>query len=455
MNIDKESLLAFDLQHIWHPFTQERVWREENALIIERGDGVELIDVEGRRYLDGVSSLWCNVHGHGHPAIVQAIKSQADKLCHSTLLGLSHVPIIELTKLLLQYTPKNLNRVFYADSGSTAVEAALRMALEWWNKSGTPGGKNKNRILSLVGGYHGDTLGAVSVGYLEVFHQSLKNSIVPALRTTPPHVFRFEEGLSAEQSLEQSVAELKGLLKKESDNIAAFIIEPLVQGAAGMWIHPVEYLREVAALCKQHDVLLITDEVATGFGKMGEMFAVGAAEVEPDILVVGKGLSGGYLPISAAITSEELFSGFSAAPEEFKTFYYGQTFAGNPLAASASVANLKVFDQAPVLESVRKKIPYFHQMLDKHLSPLSHVDEVRRQGLMVGIELTKEKGKRVPYPTAEQVGIKITRKARELGVIIRPLGNVIVLMPALVMGEKDLERLVTVSREAIVSVLGE
>lgn len=448
-------LKSIDFNHLWHPFTQTQVWLQDDPLIIAHAEGVTLIDVHGKRYLDGVSSLWCNVHGHQKKELVNALQKQAQELCHSTLLGLSHVPILELTEEIMRIMPKNLKRVFYTDSGSTAVEAALRMSIEWWQKQGKQEAKKKTKFASLLGGYHGDTLGAVAVGYLPQFHAPLEAILSPALRVSPPHFFRFYKGLNDEDALAQSVTELKELFEKHADQIAAFIFEPLVQGAAGIWIQPIQFLTEVASLCKKYEVLLIADEVATGFGKTGKMFAVEYGEVHPDFLVVGKGLSGGYLPISAVLTTEEIFDGFTGTPAELKTFFYGQTFCGNPLAASVSLANLKLFEKEELLSQVVTKGEHFHHELQEKITSLPHVDEVRFCGFMVGIEFTVSPGKRNPYPSSALLGNRVTREARKRGAIIRPLGNVMVLMPPLCMREEELSMLVDITKDAIVAVTGE
>jgi len=447
-------LQQIDFDHVWHPFTQQKVWQSIEPLIIERGEGVELIDVQGRRYLDGVSSLWCNVHGHSVPELIAPLQQQAAQLCHSTLLGLSHRPILELTERLMPLVPKCLNRAFYADSGSTAVEAALRIALEYWQKQDSPAAKKKTEIISLEGAYHGDTLGAVGVGYQESFHSSLKNLVRPALRVPPPHIYRFYQNLAPELALEKSITELKLLLSKRSAEIAVLIIEPMVQGAAGIWVQPKEYLAAAAELCRNHNVLLIADEVATGFGKTGRMFAVDHAAVQPDILVLGKGLSAGYLPISAAVCSEKIFRGFIGEPAELKTFFYGQTFAGNPLAARVAAANLDLFAANKVMDSLPAKITHLHQELQRLIAPLPHVDEIRSCGLMIGIELCKTPGKRQAYELNEQAGQRIVIEARKRGAIVRPLGNVMVLMPALAMECEQLSTLVEITAEAIQAALG-
>ncbi len=444
-----KELKHLDHTHLWHPFTQHRDWFEEDPLIIERANEFELIDVDGRSYLDGISSLWCNVHGHSVPELLEVLHDQVDSLCHATLLGSSHRPAIELAKALRGVVPEGLTRVFYSDSGSAAVEASIRMVLEWWQKKGTAAASKKHRLLSLENAYHGDTLGSVGLGYLEAFHHSLRSNIVPSMRIPPPHLFRFVDGLSESAACEKSLKIAQGVLEKDGDTIAGFIIEPLVQGAAGIWTHPAQYLRELIQLCRKHEVLVIADEVATGFGKTGTLFAIEQAEVSPDILVMGKGLSAGYLPISAAIATEEIFQGFLGEPEELRTFFFGQTFSGNPLAARVSTKNLEMLSDQKILGQVNASAEELKRLLDEHISGLLHVDEIRRCGLMVAIELTEHPGKRCAYAANQRVGAKIAMAARERGVLIRPLGNCIILMPALTMDSTRLEKLVTTSAESI------
>lgn len=453
--MNRETLRKIDLENIWHPFTPYQVWQEDSTFpIIESAEGVELIDVNGKRYLDGVSSLWCNVHGHNVPKLVQAIKDQAEKVCHSTILGMSNRPIIELSEKLLKIIPKNLKRVFYSDSGSAAVEAALRMALEYWQKQNSEIAKKKTKFLALEDAYHGDTLGAITLGYTSIFHKYLDSVLVPSLKVKPPHHYHFYQGKSDDEATSLSLKDLNNILSSQGQEIAAMIIEPLVQGAAGIWTHSSQYLKEVALLCKKYSVLLIIDEVATGFGKTGKMFALNHAEIEPDILVMAKGLSAGYLPISAAVATEEIFKGFVAPVEELKTFFYGQTFAGNPLAAAVAIANLDLFEENKVLENLAPKIKHFHQELEKKIETLSHVTEVRKCGMMIGIELTAISGKHQPYPIKNLIAQKIVQEARKLGAFIRPLGNVMVLMPALAMNKEELSRLVEITAHSIQEITG-
>ena len=448
-----DLLSEIDLKHLWHPFTQTKHWIEDGPpLIIARGEGCELIDVDGKRYLDGVSSLWCNVHGHGVPELLRALHEQVDELCHSTLLGLSHRPILELTNALVPLLPPGLTRLFFADDGSTAVEAALRIALEWWQKQGTPAGKKRTRLASLEDAYHGDTLGAVGVGYLKTFHRHCDAAVIPALRVPPPHFFRFYEGDSEENASQRSLAALDLLLSSHGDELAAFIIEPLVQGAAGIYTHSAEFLAEVIKRCRAHDVLIIADEVATGFGKTGALFAVERAGVEPDLLVMGKGLGAGYLPISAVAASERLFDGFTGDVTEYRTFFYGQTFAGNPLAARLARANIDLIESSGLFKQLPARIQHFHNALRESVAPLKHVDEIRSCGVMVGIELTAKPGSREAYPVGDRIPAKIVGEARRRGAIVRPLGNVMVLMPALAMGKDELQRLVEITAASIAAV---
>ena len=443
-------LQSVDIKNIWHPFTQHSLWGSEiEPLVIERGEGNYLYDARGTAYLDGVSSLWCNVHGHSVPELTAAIKEQADLLCHSTLLGLTHVPIVELSERLFEILPSHFAKAFYADAGTTAVEAGLRIAMEWWQKSGQPSAGKRTKFASLVGGYHGDTLGAIGVGYLEEFHGHLDSLVTPALRVNPPHVYRFMEGMSEEEALAQSVSQLKGLFDSHGHELAAFIFEPMVQGAAGIWTHPKEFMLALADLCEQHGVLLIADEVAVGFGKTGTMFAIEQGPIAPDIMILGKGLSAGYLPISCAVVSEKMYQGFIGAPSEGKTFFYGQTFAGNPLAARVAAANLDLFKTSGLMTQLPGRLAHFSKELETRIEPLAHVDEIRNCGVMTAIELTEQAGERVAFDPEKRVTWQIIQRAREAGAIIRPLGNVIILMPPLTMPEAELSKLVSITADAI------
>jgi adenosylmethionine-8-amino-7-oxononanoate aminotransferase len=420
-------LIAADRRALWHPFTQQRGWEyEDEPILIERAEGTTLYDTEGRAYIDGVSSLWCNVHGHRHPDIDAAVRDQLDRVAHSTMLGLSHPPAVELAERLVNVAPPGLTRVFYSDSGSTAVEVALKMAFQWWaQREPAAPAPRRTGFIRLRDAYHGDTLGSVSVGGIELFHSLYR----PLLFET----FEAEPG---------DTSQLDGLLARHGDRVAAVIVEPLVQGAAGMLLHPPGYLRAVREMCDRHDVLLICDEVATGFGRTGRMFACEHENVSPDLLCVAKGLSGGYLPLAATLTTERIYEGFLGAFEEFRTFFHGHTYTGNPLACAAALATLDVFERERTLERLAPKIELLAALLDELVSPLECVSQVRRCGFMVGIELAG-------FTLERRMGHRVTLAARRQGAIVRPLGDVVVLMPPLAITEAELRRLVQITAAAI------
>src|SRR5437660_8380182 len=443
---DTATLAAWDRRYLWHPFTQMADWLAEEPLVIAEAEGTTLIDTRGRRYLDGVSSLWCNVHGHRHPALDAALRDQLARVAHSTLLGLASVPSIELARALIEIAPPGLTRVFYSDAGATAVEAALRIALQYHQLRGEPA---RTRFASLVEAYHGDTLGAVGVGYSETFHRFVAGAVAPAVRLTPPHVFRWQRGMDAEAALAAALDEAERTLAAHGPTLAAVVVEPLVQGAAGMWMHPPAYLHALHELAHRHGALFIADEVATGFGRTGRLFACEHAGITPDLLCLGKGISGGYLPLAATITTEAVFDAFLAPYEEFRAFFHGHTYTGNALACAVGLASLQLFDEERTLDRLAPKIVRLRERLASDIAPLPHVGAVRQQGFMVGIELVRERASRAPYPAAARIGQRVARAARARGVILRPLGNTIVLMPPLAIPAAELDQLVDVAREAI------
>jgi adenosylmethionine---8-amino-7-oxononanoate aminotransferase len=414
------DLVAADRAHLWHPFTQQRGWTEETPLIVERAEGTDLIDVDGRRYIDGVSSLWCNVHGHRHPRLDAAVRTQLDRMAHSTMLGLTHRPAVELAQRLVEIAPPGLTRVFYSDSGSTAAEIALKMAFQYWKQRG----EERRRFVALRMAYHGDTIGSVSVGGIDLFHSLYRPLLFDTLKAEPG-----------------DVAHMDALLRDHEGDVAAVIMEPLVQGAAGMLVHPPGYLRAVRELCDRYDVLLILDEVATGFGRTGRMFAAEHEGVSPDLLCLAKGITGGYLPLAATLTTERIYEGFLGEVHEFRTFFHGHTYTGNPLACAAALACLDVFREERTLERLGPKIELLRALLES-VAALPTVREVRRCGFMVGIELEEQ-------PVEMRMGHRVTLEARRRGAIIRPLGDVVVLMPPLAIPDADLRCLVEITAEAI------
>ena len=446
MTVSDEDLRAWDRAHVWHPFTQMLDWMGDDPLIISRGEGNYLIDVQGNRYLDGVSSLWCNLLGHNHPHLNAAIKSQLDQIAHSTLLGLANVPATLLARKLAQLTPEGLTRVFYSDSGSTATEIALKLAFQYWQLRGEP---QRVKFASLVEAYHGDTLGAVSVGYSELFHHFYRPLLSETVRLIPPHLFRFRDGMSEARALRAAVGDAQQKLSRHRNEVAAVIVEPLMQGAAGMWAQPVEYVQALRRLTRELGLLLICDEVATGFGRTGKMFACQHAEITPDLLCLAKGMTGGYLPLAATLTTEAVFSAFLAPYDEFKTFFHGHTYTGNPLGCAAALATLEVLEDEDVLSALQPRIAFLEQQLSARIAPLRQVADIRKWGFMVGIELMRDPRQRIPYAAAEKIGVQVIMEARKQGVILRPLGNVIVLMPPLSLTFDELGELVDVVRISI------
>ena len=419
------DLVAADRAHLWHPFTQQQGWTDEPPVIVERAEGTDLIDVEGRRYIDGVSSLWCNVHGHQHPRIDAALRDQLGRVAHSTMLGLSHRPAIELAQRLAEIAPPGLTRVFYSDSGSTATEIALKMAFQYWQQRG----ERRPRFAALKMAYHGDTIGSVSVGGIDLFHSMYRPLLFDTLKAEPG-----------------DLDDMDRLLSAHPGEVAAVILEPLVQGAAGMLVHPDGYLRGVRELCDRHDVLLIADEVATGFGRTGRMFACEHEDVAPDLLCLAKGITGGYLPLAATLASEPVYEGFLGEFEEFRTFFHGHTYTGNPLACTAAIASLDVFRDENTLGELAGKIDLLAGLLEP-LAEHPAVREVRRVGFMVGIELEE-------FPLTVRMGHQVTLEARSRGAIVRPLGDVVVLMPPLAISGADLTRLVSITAAAIDAATG-
>jgi adenosylmethionine---8-amino-7-oxononanoate aminotransferase len=420
MGIDYAQL---DRDHVWHPFTQQQAWCEEEPLLIERGEGSHLIAADGHRYVDGVSSLWCNVHGHRHAGIDAALSEQLEKVAHSTMLGLSHPGAAELARRLVDLAPAGLSRVFYSESGSTATEIALKMAFQYQQQRG---GQHTRRtsFVHLRGSYHGDTIGSVSVGGIDLFHSAYRPLLFPTFAAEPG-----------------DAADLERILAAHEEEIAAVIVEPLVQGAAGMLTHPAGYLRAVRELCDSFGVLLICDEVATGFGRTGTMFACEQEGVSPDLLCLAKGLTGGYLPLAATLATERIYEGFLGAYEEWRTFFHGHTYTGNPLACAAALASLDAFEQERTIEHLQPKIRLLQELL-AGVGAMPEVAEVRNRGFMVGIDLGDHD------PTL-RLGHRVTLEARKRGAVIRPLGDVVVLMPPLSISEADLQSLVEITADSI------
>jgi adenosylmethionine-8-amino-7-oxononanoate aminotransferase len=436
------ELRDWDRRHVWHAFTQ---MAEYDPLVIERGEGSWLVDVDGRRYLDGVSSLWCNLHGHRHPRIEAAVAEQLTRLAHATTLGMSNPPAIELARRLAELAPGDLNHVFYSSDGSSAVEAALKIAFQYWRQCEHPK-PGKRTYLAYDSAYHGDTLGSTAVGGIARFHDLFAPLLFDVVRLPAPdrrhgdaaiHLARLEETFAARH-----------------EELAAIIIEPLVQGAAGMIMQPPGYLRGVRDLATRYDVLMIADEIVTGFGRTGRLFACEHEGVTPDLLCLGKSLTAGYLPMAATLATSRVYEAFLGEYSLGRTFQHGHTFGGNPVAAAAACASLDVLQEERTLDQA---LPRKAARLAAALAPLAehpHVGDVRQLGLMAGVELVADRETGRAFPAHERRGVQVCRRATASGVWLRPLGDVIVVMPPLSAAESEIDLLVRVLAQSIDAVCG-
>ena len=514
-SVDPKVLAAADKRFIWHPFTPMQEWEKGEPLIIEAAKGSYLRDISGRAYLDGVSSLWTNIHGHRRREIDRAILRQVRQVSHSTLLGLANVPSILLAEKLVGIAPPGLSRLFYSDNGSTAVEVALKMAFQYWQQV-SPEGRAKTRFISFKNGYHGDTIGAVGVGGISLFHGLYRPLLMDSIqvesaycyrcpvcndRMAPPHLeakgwgdtpqsprpggaglapthldvlvwgdtprspqpggrpspepprSSFPVPLPCENCRLACLNNLEAALKAQHRSVAAVIIEPLVQAAGGMLVSPPGYLSRVRELCTRYRVLMIADEVAVGFGRTGRMFACEHEEIRPDLLCLAKGITGGYLPLAATLATEEVYQAFLGQPHEDRTFFHGHTYTGNPLACAAGLASLEVFDQDRTLERLQGKIVQMERGL-RRFWELPHVGDIRQKGFMVGIELVADRSTKAPYPPEVRMGARVALEARPRGAILRPLGDVVVLVPPLSIKKREMDRLLEITYESIAAATG-
>jgi adenosylmethionine---8-amino-7-oxononanoate aminotransferase len=447
------ELRNLDKAHVWHPFTPMLEYEREETPVIVAGDGFYLIDSDGKRYLDGVSSLWCNVHGHRVREIDDAIRAQLDRIAHSTLLGLANEPSIRLARRLVERVPRGLRHVFFSDNGSTAVESALKIAYQY-HRQRAGDASQRDTFLCLSSAYHGDTLGSVSVGGIDLFHQVYGRLLFQTVKVPTPAGYLPPGVISPEDRATRALSELERIVAEHHRHIAGFVIEPLVQGAAGILIHPDGYLRRVRELTAKYDILLIADEVATGFGRTGTLFACEQEQVIPDLMCLSKGISAGYLPLAATLATDEIYNAFLAEPSEGKTFFHGHTYTGNPLACAAALASLDLFESRAVLENSQALSARLAMALES-LVDHPNVGEIRRKGTMVGIELVRDRATGEPFPDSARIGHRVVLAARARGVIVRPLGDVIVLMPAPAMPVELIDPLCAHVFEAIYEVVGE
>ncbi|MCH2398158.1 MAG: adenosylmethionine--8-amino-7-oxononanoate transaminase [Pirellulales bacterium] len=444
MTTAHDELHEWDQQHVWHAFTQ---MAEYTPFIVERGHGCTLFDIHGQPYLDGVSSLWCNVHGHNHPRINQAIRDQLDQVSHVTSLGASNPTTIRLARRLVERSPAALQHVFFASDGAAAVEVALKIAFQYWQQRTDPK-PEKTRYLAFQQAYHGDTLGSVSVGGVDRFHNMFRPLLFDVVRAPIPDRYHLPKGVTPQSASEFYLQQLEALLETHHQELAAVIIEPLIQAAAGMVFHPDGFYRELRNLTRRFDVLLIADEVAVGWGKTGTLFASEQEQVCPDLLCLGKGLAGGYLPLSATLATTPLWEAFLGSHADSRTFYHGHTFSGNPLAAAAALATLDVFDE----EETLRKIPEKSRLLSDYLAPLAshpHVGDIRQRGLIAAIELVRDRDHGEPFAWSERRGQRVCDFALSRGVWLRPLGDVIVVMPPLAIQPEELQQIAEAVRDGI------
>ena len=438
---DARNLIRLDNEHVWHPFTEMAQWPaggDDAGRLIVAGDGFYLIDARGRRYIDGFSSLWCNLHGHRVERIDSAVRRQLERIAHSTLLGHASPPSIELAERLVRVTPEGLTRVFYSDSGATAVEIALKTAFQYWRNLG----RQRQKFLALRHGYHGDTMAAVSVGGIETFRGIFKPLLFDVTFVDSPNSYVNPAG---EQAAAVVLDQIDSVLKASPGEYCAVIIEPLIQAAGGMLTHPPGFLAGVRDITRKRDVLMIADEVATGFCRTGKLFACEHENVSPDLMCLGKGLAGGYLPLAATLATQDIFDAFRG---QGKTFYHGHTFTGNALGCAAAAASIDLIFESGLPDILPARVEQIRAGLAA-LAGHGHVAEVRQCGMMVGIQLVMDRRKNKPFETARRVGAAVCRAALARGVITRPLGDVVVLMPAPAMDRETLAKLLAATVETI------
>ncbi|MFH1553179.1 MAG: adenosylmethionine--8-amino-7-oxononanoate transaminase [Candidatus Omnitrophota bacterium] len=444
----RDEIVIKDLKYLWHPYTQMKDCEEMPPIPIARAEGVKLYDCDGNFYYDTISSWWCNVHGHNHPAIKSAIKKQLDLFEHVLFAGFTHKPAVELAQKLVAITPENLTRVFFSDNGSTAVETALKMSFQYWQNIGK---KGKDRFLALDRAYHGDTVGAMSVSGVDLFNRKFAPLFFETFKAPTPYCYRCPSGKRKSECALECLQSMEEILKENAEEISAIVIEPILMGAAGMIIYPAEYLKGVWELSRKYDVHLIADEVATGFGRTGKMFACEHAAVEPDFMCLSKGITSGYLPLGATLTTEGIFRAFYDDYAKMKTFYHGHTFTANPVSCAAAGASIDLFEK----ESVLAGVPDINSKLKSFLEEmrtLSIVGDVRTIGVVGAMELVKDKRSKEPFGPDERVAMEIYRRGLENNLLLRPLGSVVYFFLPLCVKPDELDDILQRAREVLVAV---
>jgi adenosylmethionine-8-amino-7-oxononanoate aminotransferase len=446
--MDISEIIRLDRQHVWHPCTQQKDHEALPPIPIARGEGVHLVDLQGNRYIDGVSSWWVNLFGHNHPRLNRALCEQASRIAHHIFAGFTHEPAVELAARLCEKTPGALNKVFFADNGSCAVEVALKMSFQYWQQMGKP---EKKRFVSVSEAYHGETVGALSVGGCELYRSIYRPILLEGFQAQGPDCFRCPYGLNRDSCNAECFVPMEQLVAENHRQIAAVIIEPLIQGAAGMRIYPPVYLKKLRNLCNRYDIHYIADEIAVGFGRTGKMFANEHAGVAPDIMCLSKGITGGYMPLAVTLATDEIYNAFYDDYQSLKAFLHSHSYSGNPLACALAVEVLNIFEEEQILSSLAPKITLL-KTNTTHFEALPHVGEFRQCGMVAAVEMVREKEGKVPYPWQERRGLEVYKKALKKGALLRPLGNVIYFMPPLTIPEETLQQLLDIAYEAIAEV---
>jgi adenosylmethionine-8-amino-7-oxononanoate aminotransferase len=449
----RDEIRRWDVEHLWHPFTQMAEYAASDPLVVVAGEGHELIDDRGQRLLDATSALWCNLFGHRVPEIDAAVRAQLERIAHSTLLGATHPSAVELARRLVEIAPPGLSHVFFSDDGATAIEAALKIAFQYRLLTEGPAAAEKSVYLSLENGYHGDTLGAAAVGGVALFHETFRPILLPTLKAASPYCYRCPLGLVRPSCALACAGTVEEILVRENGRVCAVLVEPGVQAAAGMLVLPEGFLPRVAAACRRHGALLVADEVATGFGRTGSLFACTAEGVAPDLMCIAKGLTGGYLPIAATLATDEIYRTFLGRYDEYRHFFHGHTYTGNPLGCAAALATLDLLADGRIVADVPRKAA----ILADALLPLTlhaHVGEIRQTGLMCGVELVSERETKASFAPAERVGYRVCQAARQHGIYIRPLGDVIVMVLPLTVRDDEMRRVAGALAKALHEVLG-
>lgn len=450
MHTLNDELVEKDLKYVWHPCSQMQDYEELKPIIIKSGEGVNLYSMDGKKYIDVVSSWWCNLLGHCNKRISSAVKNQLDTLEHVIFANFSHPKAIELCERLVKVLPKGLEKFCFTDNGSSAIEAAMKMSFQYHYQTGNP---QKTRFMALSDAYHGETIGALSIGGVDLYSEIYKPVLLDIIRIQGPDCYRCPYGLNCKNCQAQCIESAKESFKKWGDKTAAIVIEPLVQAAAGMKIYSPKYLSELRKLCDEYNVHLIADEIATGYGRTGKMFACDHAGISPDIMCLSKGLTGGYMPMALAVTTKKIFDAFYAPYNEGKAFMHSHTYSGNPLACAAACEVLKILRDENIIENAQKNAIYFNNLIKEKFSTHKNVGDIRSIGLINAIELVEDKATKKPFDSKLRIGYQIYKEALKKGVILRPLGDVIYFNPPLIIQKDDMDYVVNVAYECMKMII--